>query len=126
MLNALFRVSKQVSSAAANETQMASFFTPIATPLLVLRDFCTGINYLKYYKIFPRRRMVFLFTTTDFSEKRASNTSYVKTQIFFYSIITEASGCHKITSCLFSIKSLCFILSKIFSAWCGETKDLED
>lgn len=61
MLNALFGVSKQVSSTAANETQMASFFTPIARPLLLLRDFCAGINVLKYYKIFLRRRMIFFY-----------------------------------------------------------------
>lgn len=61
---------------------MASFFTPTARPLLVLRDFCTEINVLKYYKIFPTRRMVF-FISTDFSEKKTSDTSYVKIQIFF-------------------------------------------
>lgn len=68
MLNALFRVSKQVSNTAANETQMAPFFSPTAKPLLVQRDFCTEINVLRYYKIFPRRRMWF-FISTDFSGK---------------------------------------------------------
>lgn len=61
MLNALFRVSKQVSSTAANEIQMASFFTPTARPLLVLKYLCSERNALKYYRIFPRRMVGFYF-----------------------------------------------------------------
>lgn len=82
MLNALFKVSKQVSSTVVNETQMASFAALTTRPLLVLWDCCAEISVQTYYKIFPRRRKVFLISP-GFSEKKASDTFYVKIQIFF-------------------------------------------
>lgn len=85
MLNALFKVSKQVSSTVANEIQMASFSALTTRPLLVLWDCYVEINVQRYYKIFPRRRMVFLISP-GFSEKKASDTFYVKIQIFFFNL----------------------------------------
>jgi len=51
MLNALFKVSKQVSSTIVNETQMASFSAPTTRTLLVLWDCYAEINVQRYYKI---------------------------------------------------------------------------
>lgn len=44
MLNALFKVSKEVSSTAANETQMVSFSALTTRSLLVLQDCYAEIN----------------------------------------------------------------------------------
>lgn len=85
MLNALFKVSKQVSSTVANETQMASFSALAARPLLVLWDCSAEINVQRYYKIFPRRRTVYLISP-GFLEEKASDTFYVKIQISFFNL----------------------------------------
>lgn len=85
MLNVLFKVSKQASSTVPNETQMASFSALTTRPLLVLCDIYTEINAQRYHKISPRRMMVF-FISPGFSEKKASDTFYVKIQISFFNL----------------------------------------